>query len=167
MRALWIVMRKELIDAFRDRRMVLMAFLVMPLAVPSLLAGMSAVGMRKQMQKLEATLELNGYVNPPRHGRPPSDGPGSRPGPCQLPPPALPEDARRCAPYRSAAADPHPVFAHRCGVSPVAMLWCWLWCWPPDPGDHDAVPPDPHPLVRLPPGKWRQESSGGRSRDTA
>ena len=58
MRALWIVMGKELIDAFRDRRMVLMAFLVMPLAVPSLLAGMSAVGMRKQMQKLEATLEL-------------------------------------------------------------------------------------------------------------
>ena len=36
MRELWIVMRKELIDAFRDRRMVLMAFLVMPLAVPSL-----------------------------------------------------------------------------------------------------------------------------------
>ena len=58
MKALWIVMRKELIDAFRDRRMVLMAFLVMPLAVPSLLAGMSAVGIRKQLQKLEATLEL-------------------------------------------------------------------------------------------------------------
>jgi sodium transport system permease protein len=56
--ALWIVMRKELVDAFRDRRMVLMAFLVMPLAVPSLLAGMSAVGVRKQMQKLESTLEL-------------------------------------------------------------------------------------------------------------
>ena len=58
MSSLWIVMRKELVDAFRDRRMVLMAFLVMPLAVPSLLAGMSAVGIRKQMQKLEATLEL-------------------------------------------------------------------------------------------------------------
>jgi sodium transport system permease protein len=58
MKALWIVMRKELLDAFRDRRMVLMAFLVMPLAVPSLLAGMSAVGVRKQLQKLEATLEL-------------------------------------------------------------------------------------------------------------
>ena len=35
-----------------------MAFVVMPLAVPSLLAGMSAVGIRKQLQKLEATLEL-------------------------------------------------------------------------------------------------------------
>jgi sodium transport system permease protein len=56
--ALWIVLRKELIDAFRDRRMVLMAFVVMPLAVPSLLAGLSAVGIRKQLQKLEATLEL-------------------------------------------------------------------------------------------------------------
>ena len=58
MNALWIVLRKELIDAFRDRRMVVMAFVVMPLAVPSLLAGMSAVGIRKQLQKLEATLEL-------------------------------------------------------------------------------------------------------------
>ena len=58
MNALWIVLRKELIDAFRDRRMVLIAFLVMPLAVPSLLAGMSAVGIRKQLQKLEATFDL-------------------------------------------------------------------------------------------------------------
>ena len=58
MRTLLVVLRKELLDAFRDRRMVLLAFLVMPLAVPSLLAGMSAVGVRKQLQKLEATLEL-------------------------------------------------------------------------------------------------------------
>jgi sodium transport system permease protein len=57
-KALWTVLRKELLDAFRDRRMVLMAFLVMPLAVPSLLAGMSAVGVRKQLAKLESTLEL-------------------------------------------------------------------------------------------------------------
>ena len=58
MKTLLVVLRKELLDAFRDRRMVLLAFLVMPLAVPSLLAGMSAVGVRKQLQKLEATLEL-------------------------------------------------------------------------------------------------------------
>jgi sodium transport system permease protein len=58
MNALWTVLRKELLDAFRDRRMVVMAFLIMPLAVPSLLAGMGAVGGRKQLQKLEATLEL-------------------------------------------------------------------------------------------------------------
>jgi sodium transport system permease protein len=56
--ALWTVLRKELLDAFRDRRMVVMAFLIMPLAVPTLLAGMAAVGARKQLQKLEATLEL-------------------------------------------------------------------------------------------------------------
>jgi sodium transport system permease protein len=58
MKALWTVLSKELLDAFRDRRMVLMAFLVMPLAVPTLLAGMSAVGVRKQLAKLESTLEL-------------------------------------------------------------------------------------------------------------
>jgi len=58
MKPLWTVLRKELLDAFRDRRMVLLAFLVMPLAVPTLLAGMSAVGVRKQMQKLESTLDL-------------------------------------------------------------------------------------------------------------
>jgi len=56
--ALWTVFRKELLDAFRDRRMLLMAFVIMPLAVPGLLAGMSAVGARKQIQKLESTLEL-------------------------------------------------------------------------------------------------------------
>ena len=39
MRALWVVLRKELLDAFRDRRMVLVAFLLMPLAVPLMLAG--------------------------------------------------------------------------------------------------------------------------------
>jgi sodium transport system permease protein len=58
MNALLTVLRKELLDAFRDRRMVLMAFLVMPLAVPTLLAGMSAVGVRKQLAKLESTLEV-------------------------------------------------------------------------------------------------------------
>jgi sodium transport system permease protein len=58
MKALVTVLRKELLDAFRDRRMVLVAFVVMPLAVPTLLAGMSTVGARKQIEKLEATLEL-------------------------------------------------------------------------------------------------------------
>jgi sodium transport system permease protein len=55
---LWVVLRKELLDAFRDRRMVMIAFIIMPLAVPSLLAGMSAIGARKQTQKLESTLAL-------------------------------------------------------------------------------------------------------------
>ena len=52
------MLRKELLDAFRDRRMVMVAFVIMPLAVPLVLAGMSAVGARKQVEKLEATLEL-------------------------------------------------------------------------------------------------------------
>jgi sodium transport system permease protein len=54
----WIVLRKELVDAFRDRRMVLVAFLIMPLAVPLLLAGMSSLGMKRQTEQLERTLEL-------------------------------------------------------------------------------------------------------------
>lgn len=57
-RALWVVLRKELLDAFRDRRMVLVAFLVMPLAVPLVLAGTTALGARKQAQQLESRLQL-------------------------------------------------------------------------------------------------------------
>jgi len=57
-KATWIVLRKELVDAFRDRRMVLVAFLIMPLAVPLLLAGMSSLGMKRQTEQLERTLEL-------------------------------------------------------------------------------------------------------------
>jgi sodium transport system permease protein len=58
MSAWWTVMRKELLDAFRDRRMVMVAFIVMPLAVPLLLAGLSSVGTKRQVEKLEKTLEL-------------------------------------------------------------------------------------------------------------
>lgn len=58
MKAIWTVLRKELVDAFRDRRMVIVAFLVMPLAVPLLLAGMSSLGMKRQVEQLERTLDL-------------------------------------------------------------------------------------------------------------
>jgi len=58
MSAVWTVFRKELLDALRDRRMLLVAFVVMPLAVPSILVGMSALGARKQAEKIESTLEL-------------------------------------------------------------------------------------------------------------
>ena len=34
MSALWTIFRKELLDAFRDRRIVLVAFVIMPLAIP-------------------------------------------------------------------------------------------------------------------------------------
>lgn len=58
MKATWTVLGKELVDAFRDRRMVIVAFLVMPLAVPLLLAGMSSLGMKRQAEQLERTLDL-------------------------------------------------------------------------------------------------------------
>ena len=58
MSAWWVVLRKELLDAFRDRRMVVVALVVMPLAVPLILAGMSSLGTKRQVEKLERTLEL-------------------------------------------------------------------------------------------------------------
>jgi len=58
MSAVWTVMRKELLDAFRDRRMVMIAFLLMPVAVPLLIAGLGSVGAKRQAEKLEKTLEL-------------------------------------------------------------------------------------------------------------
>jgi sodium transport system permease protein len=58
MRALWTILRKELLDAFRDRRMVLVAFVVMPLAIPLVLAGTNALGARKQAQQMEGPLQL-------------------------------------------------------------------------------------------------------------
>lgn len=58
MSAWWVVLRKELLDAFRDRRMVIVALVVMPLAVPLILAGMSSLGTKRQVEKLERTLEL-------------------------------------------------------------------------------------------------------------
>ena len=58
MRAFWTIVRKELLDAARDRRMVLVAFLVMPLAVPAVLAGTSALGLKKQAAQLQATLAV-------------------------------------------------------------------------------------------------------------
>jgi sodium transport system permease protein len=58
MSALWTVLRKELLDAFRDRRMVLVALVIMPLAVPAILAAMSTIGMKRQAEKLEGALEL-------------------------------------------------------------------------------------------------------------
>ena len=48
MKALWTILHKELLDAFRDRRMVLVAFLVMPLAIPAVLSVTSAFGMNSR-----------------------------------------------------------------------------------------------------------------------
>ena len=60
MKALWVILRKELLDAFRDRRMVLVAFVIMPLAIPTVLAVTSALGARQQVAQLESTLEAAG-----------------------------------------------------------------------------------------------------------
>ena len=58
MSAWWTVMRKELLDAFRDRRTVMMALVLMPVAVPLLIAGLGSIGAKRQAEKLEKTLEL-------------------------------------------------------------------------------------------------------------
>jgi sodium transport system permease protein len=49
---------KELLDAFRDRRMLLVSFVLMPLAVPLILAGMSSIGAQRQVEQLEGLLTL-------------------------------------------------------------------------------------------------------------
>lgn len=58
MSALAAVLRKELLDAFRDRRTVLVALVVMPLSMPLLFGGIGVVGARAQAQKLEGALAL-------------------------------------------------------------------------------------------------------------
>ncbi|MBL8273888.1 MAG: ABC transporter permease, partial [Xanthomonadales bacterium] len=58
MSTVWTVFRKELTDAFRDRRMVMVAFVIMPIAFPLIFAGMGAIGAKKISEKLESTLKL-------------------------------------------------------------------------------------------------------------
>ena len=58
MNALLTVLKKELTDAFRDRRMVMVAFVVMPLVFPLIFAGLGTLGAKKQTEKLENALEL-------------------------------------------------------------------------------------------------------------
>lgn len=58
MNALWTVFRKELLDALRDRRMMMMALVIGPLAGPLILAGISFFGAMKQKEKIESVLEL-------------------------------------------------------------------------------------------------------------
>jgi sodium transport system permease protein len=58
MKAAWTVFCKELLDAFRDRRMLLVAFVIMPLAVPLILAGLTSLGARRQAEQLYGQLVL-------------------------------------------------------------------------------------------------------------
>jgi len=57
-KALWVILRKELADAFRDRRMVVVSFVVLPLAIPLVLGITGTLSARKQASQLESTLDL-------------------------------------------------------------------------------------------------------------
>lgn len=56
--SLWTVMRKELLDLFRDRRTLAISLLMGPLLAPALLIGMGSVISNKLTTQLEKTLEL-------------------------------------------------------------------------------------------------------------
>lgn len=58
MKTLWTVMRKELLELFRDRRTILIALVMGPLILPALLLGMGALAQKKATSQLEKTLEL-------------------------------------------------------------------------------------------------------------
>ena len=53
-----IVMRKELLDLFRDRRTIAMGLLLMPLLFPTLILSMGTLAERKARTQLESTLAL-------------------------------------------------------------------------------------------------------------
>jgi sodium transport system permease protein len=52
------VFRKEITDAFRDRRMVMVNFLLVPLLIPIVFGTLTSVGSKQQRERLENPLEL-------------------------------------------------------------------------------------------------------------
>jgi len=58
MSIVWTVMRKELLDLFRDRRTVLLGLFMAPLLFPALILGMGAMAEQRARTQLERTLEL-------------------------------------------------------------------------------------------------------------
>jgi sodium transport system permease protein len=58
MRVVWTVMRKELLDLFRDRRTVLLGLFMAPLLFPALILGMGTMAEQRARTQLEGTLEL-------------------------------------------------------------------------------------------------------------
>jgi sodium transport system permease protein len=58
MNTVFTVFRKELTDAFRDRRMVMVNFLLVPLLIPIVFGSLSSVGAKQQRERLEQALEL-------------------------------------------------------------------------------------------------------------
>jgi sodium transport system permease protein len=58
MTTLWTVMRKELVDLFRDRRTVMLGLFMGPLLFPLLILGMGSLAETRARTQLESTLEL-------------------------------------------------------------------------------------------------------------
>jgi sodium transport system permease protein len=58
MRALWAVMRKELLDLFRDRRTLALALFMGPLLFPVFILGIGTLAESRMRTQLESTLEL-------------------------------------------------------------------------------------------------------------
>jgi sodium transport system permease protein len=54
----WTVMRKELVDLFRDRRTVMLGLFMGPLLFPLLILGMGSLAETRARTQLESTLEL-------------------------------------------------------------------------------------------------------------
>ncbi len=58
MKTILTVFRKEITDAFRDRRMVMVNFLLVPLLIPIVFGTLTSVGTKQQRERLENPLEL-------------------------------------------------------------------------------------------------------------
>ncbi|HUG97640.1 MAG TPA: ABC transporter permease [Gammaproteobacteria bacterium] len=58
MRTVWTVMRKELLDLYRDRRTLILTLFMAPLLFPLLILGMGALAESRARTQLESTLEL-------------------------------------------------------------------------------------------------------------
>ena len=58
MSAIWTVMRKELLDLFRDRRTLMLGLFMGPLLFPLLILGMGAMAEQRARTQIESTLEL-------------------------------------------------------------------------------------------------------------
>lgn len=58
MSVVWTVMKKELLDLFRDRRTVLLGLFMGPLIFPALILGMGSLAEQRARTQLESTLEL-------------------------------------------------------------------------------------------------------------
>lgn len=57
-RAIWVVMRKELLDLFRDRRTLLLALGMGPLLFPLLMLGIGTLGENRAREQIQKPLEL-------------------------------------------------------------------------------------------------------------